>query len=185
MFVRNFIGLLLVIGWSTAKLFAAQPDAVAESAQDSTPFFACMEGRWFPIARTAEERREKLDDVRLVYSFREDGSFEMTLQGVDGLTGKTIRLSRQGRTTTARTPRTDLRIVACDPGHRWAVVASGRELWILSREPQLSVPALNRTLRIARREGIDARRLHFVDQRRTIEALAAATRLPGDSPAHE
>lgn len=173
MFVRKFIGSLLVIGWCTAELFAAQPDADAVSAQDSTPFFVCMEGYWYPIARTAAERRDKLNDVRLNYHFREDGSFEMILEGVDGLTGKTVRMLRQGRTTAGSTPRSDLKIVACDPGHRWAVVETDRHLWILAREPQLSVPALNRTLRIARREGCDTEQLHFVDQRRTIEALGA------------
>lgn len=130
-----------------------------------------MEGRWFPIARTAEERRNRLDDVQLVYRFREDGSFEMTVEGVDGLTGKTVHMLRQGRTSAVDAPRNDLKIVACDPEHRWAVVATGRHLWILAREPQLSVAALNRTLRIARREGFDTQRFHFVDQRRTIEAL--------------
>ncbi|MDE7069111.1 MAG: lipocalin family protein [Alistipes sp.] len=168
MFVRKFIGSLLVIGWCTAELFAAQPDAAAVSAQECTPFFACMEGCWYPIARTTADRRDKLGDVRLVYHFREDGSFDLRVEGVDGLTGKTVRIVRQGRMTAGGS---DLKIVACDPGHRWAVVETGRHLWILAREPQLPVPTLNRTLRIARREGFDTERLHFVDQRRTIEAL--------------
>lgn len=136
-------------------------------------------GLWYEIARFDHSFERNLIEVTALYRLRDDGGIEVINRGIDSGTGREKIV--HGKAKLSAEPGrlqvsffwffyADYDVLELDSNYQWAVVgsSSSKYLWVLSRQPQLPTATLNHILNLIEKQGYDADKLLFVDQRQAI-----------------
>lgn len=136
-----------------------------------------LEGEWYEIARYDTPFESGLSNVTTRFTRRSDRRIDLRTEGRSIRSGR--RKIRHGRITARRRCSGRLRariflwihfdynVLAADDDGGWLLVgnSSGRMLWILARDPEMTQQTLSRIVGIARQRGYNTTRLVFVDHR--------------------
>ena len=136
-------------------------------------------GTWYEIARLDHSFERNLDNVKALYSLRDDGNVEVINSGYDMRTGERQEAVGVAKFTGAENVGSlkvsffgpfygGYHLIALDPEYRWAmVIGQNRDyLWILAREKQLPSGVQEALLQQASELGIDVSELIWVNHDR-------------------
>ncbi|WP_043647818.1 lipocalin family protein [Chitinilyticum litopenaei] len=134
-------------------------------------------GQWYEIAAFPMRfQAQCTGDTTASYTLRDDGQIGVvnrckTADGsVDSANGRAKVVENSGnarlRVTFFWPFYGDYWVIGLDPDYQWAVVGhpSREYLWVLSRSPQLSPPALEAALASAKAQGYSLDKLRFTPQ---------------------
>jgi len=169
-------GAVVAVGAAIAlnrSAYAGEPIPTAPNV-DLTRY----QGTWYEIARLPLSWENKcVANVTATYTLRPDGKVTVLNQcrkkdGTETASSGTAEVATKDNSNsklkiTFFWPfKGDYWILALDPDYSWALVGTPnlRNLWILSRSPNLDAPVLDKLIEQARRLGFDTARLSFTTQ---------------------
>ncbi|MGE5341053.1 MAG: lipocalin family protein [Candidatus Omnitrophota bacterium] len=133
-------------------------------------------GKWYEIARMPNRFENELVNVTATYSLRKDGKIKVVNEGYKVNPNGKHKIA-EGKAKFAGDPTigylrvsffwffySDYIIVDLDSNYQYAMVVSGKNLWILSRAPHLDKSIWEPLLQKAITLGYDTSKIYFTPQ---------------------